>query len=179
MAERFSRVFSLPENLYTEGSPLLIAAGALLKDTMSGKLVAQLKLKAIGPRQIKAATVRLVPLDTADRPLGEAIRYSYLDLLAERNAEFGAKNPIPLPNAETRAFTAAVTEVIFADKSTWSAPEGAVWEPLPAPETPEQALKDAELAKQYRLRFGADAVRVPAAEKDLWFCAFGAVNGHA
>ena len=179
MAERYSRVFSLAENLYTEGAPLLLAAGALLKDTHSGKLVAQLKLKAIGPKAIRAATVRLVPLDSADRPLGEALSYDYLDLNAERDAEFGAKNPIPLPQSSARAFTAAVTEVIFADKSTWSAPEGAVWEPLPAPETPEQALKDAELAKQYRLRFGADAVRMPAAEKDLWFCACGAVNGRA
>ena len=179
MAERYSRVFSLAENLYTEGAPLLLAAGALLKDSQSGKLVAQLKLKAIGAKAIRAATVRLVPLDSADRPLGEALSYDYLDLNAERDAEFGAKNPIPLPQSSTRAFTAAVTEVIFADKSTWSAPEGAVWEPLPAPETPEQALKDAELAKQYRLRFGADTVRMPAVEKDLWFCACGAVNGRA
>jgi hypothetical protein len=179
MAERYSRVFSLAENLYTEGAPLLLAAGALLKDNQSGKLVAQLKLKAVGAKAIRAATVRLVPLDSADRPLDEALSYDYLDLNAERDAEFGAKNPIPLPQSSARAFTAAVTEVIFADKSTWSAPEGAVWEPLAAPETPERALKDAELAKQYRLRFGADTVRMPAAEKDLWFCACGAVNGQA
>ena len=178
MAERYSRVFSLAENLYTEGAPLLLAAGALLKDTQSGKLVAQLKLKAIGPKAIRAATVRLVPLDSADRPLGEALSYDYLDLNAERDAEFGAKNPIPLPQSSARAFTAAVTEVIFADKSTWSAPE-APWEPLPAQEPLEKALGDWELAKQYRLRFGADAVRMPAAEKDLWFCACGAVNGQA
>lgn len=178
MAERYSRVFSLAENLYTEGAPLLLAAGALLKDTQSGKLIAQLKLKAIGPKAIRAATVRLVPLDSADRPLGEALSYDYLDLNAERDAEFGAKNPIPLPQSSARAFTAAVTEVIFADKSTWTAPE-APWEPLPAQEPLEKALGDWELAKQYRLRFGADAVRMPAAEKDLWFCACGAVNGQA
>ena len=178
MAERYSRVFSLAENLYTEGAPLLLAAGALLKDTQSGKLVAQLKLKAIGPKAIRAATVRLVPLDSADRPLGEALSYDYLDLNAERDAEFGAKNPIPLPQSSARAFTAAVTEVIFADKSTWTAPE-APWEPLPAQEPLEKALGDWELAKQYRLRFGADAVRMPAAEKDLWFYACGAVNGRA
>ena len=141
MAERYSRVFSLAENLYTEGAPLLLAAGALLKDTQSGKLVAQLKLKAIGAKAIRAATVRLVPLDSADRPLGEALSYDYLDLNAERDAEFGAKNPIPLPQSSARAFTAAVTEVIFADKSTWTGPE-TPWEPLAAPETLEKALGD-------------------------------------
>ena len=32
MAERYTRLYTLPENLYTEGAPLVIAAGALLKD---------------------------------------------------------------------------------------------------------------------------------------------------
>ena len=31
--ERYSSLFRLPEKLYTQGSPLLIAAGALLKDS--------------------------------------------------------------------------------------------------------------------------------------------------
>ena len=147
MAERYSRVFSLAENLYTEGAPLLLAAGALLKDTQSGKLVAQLKLKAIGAKAIRAATVRLVPLDSADRPLGEALSYDYLDLNAERDAEFGAKNPIPLPQSSARAFTAAVTEVIFADASTRTAEERAE-APLDAPERAERGLRDVGLAKQ-------------------------------
>ena len=32
MAERYTRLSSLPENQYTIGSPVLIAAGALLKE---------------------------------------------------------------------------------------------------------------------------------------------------
>ena len=31
MAERYTRSFLLPENIYTPGSPVLIAAGALLR----------------------------------------------------------------------------------------------------------------------------------------------------
>lgn len=37
MSERYSKLFSLPENLYTTGAPVVIAAGALLKDNQSGK----------------------------------------------------------------------------------------------------------------------------------------------
>lgn len=33
MSERYLKLFSLEENLYIPGSPVLIAAGALLKDT--------------------------------------------------------------------------------------------------------------------------------------------------
>ena len=35
MSERYSKVFSLPENLYAEGAPVVIAAGALLKDNQT------------------------------------------------------------------------------------------------------------------------------------------------
>ncbi len=178
MAERFELVFTQAENLYTEGSPVLITDSWLRKDNLDQTIAAGLRLKNIGVKPIRAVTVRLKPLDPADRPLGEALSFDYLDLNLKRDEEFGQQTAIHLPNSSTRAFTAAVTEVIFADKCTWSASE-ASWEPLPAPETPEHALGDAELVKQYRLRFGADAVRMPASEKDLWFCACGAVNGQA
>ena len=39
MAERYTRLYTLPENLYTEGAPLVIAAGALLKDNQTGKVL--------------------------------------------------------------------------------------------------------------------------------------------
>ena len=43
MEERYTRLFSLPENLYSAGAPVMIAAGALLKDNQTGKVLAQLK----------------------------------------------------------------------------------------------------------------------------------------
>ena len=52
MSERYSRLFSLSENLYAEGAPVLIAAGALLKDNETGKVLAQLKLRSISDKKI-------------------------------------------------------------------------------------------------------------------------------
>ena len=40
MSERYSKLYVLPENLYAEGSPVIIAAGALLKDNQTGRVVA-------------------------------------------------------------------------------------------------------------------------------------------
>jgi len=37
MSERYSKLFAFPENLYAAGSPVVIAAGALLKDNQTGK----------------------------------------------------------------------------------------------------------------------------------------------
>ena len=88
MSERYSRLFALPENLYASGSPVVIAAGALLKDNQTGKVIAQLKLRNIGNKAIKAATVSIIPFDTVGNPLGEPIQYQYLDLKGNKELQY-------------------------------------------------------------------------------------------
>ena len=174
MSERYSKVFSLPENLYAEGAPGVIAAGALLKDNQTGRVVAQLKLRNISPKTIKAATVSILPLNTVENPLGEAIRYEYLDLSSTRDTDFGSKSAIPMPDITTRSFDAAVVEVIFADNSIWNASE-AVWEALKSPEALTSRL-DNEMVKQFQIEYGSGAKNFFLEQKDLWHCVCGAVN---
>lgn len=175
MSERYTRLFSLPENLYSVGAPVVIAAGALLKDNQTGKVLAQLKIQNISDKTVKAATVSIVPMDTVGKPLGEAVSYQYLDLNARRDADFGQKIPVVLPNTATRAFCVSVSEVIFADNAVWRASE-AVWEPLSAPVPLEQALGDKELVAQYQIKYGENCKCIFKREKDLWRCACGALN---
>lgn len=175
MSERFSRLFSLPENLYAISAPVVIVAGALLKDNQTRKVLAQLKLKNIGAKAIKAASVSIQPLDTVGNSLCDKITYQYLDLNIYRSGEFGTKTPIVLPNASTRSYTVSVTEVIFADNTVWKIGDGS-WEALNAPATLEHFLKDHELVKQYRIKFGTDCKYEPAVQKDLWYCACGELN---
>lgn len=174
MSERYSRLFSLPGNLYAEGAPVVIAAGALLKDNQTGRVVAQLKLRNISPKTIKAATVCLFPMNTAGQPLGDAVRYEYLDLSSSRDADFGSKSAIPMPDITTRSFSAAVVEVIFTDNSAWNANDAA-WEPLKSPEVLNSRL-DSEMVKQFQIEFGSGAKNFFLEQKDLWHCACGAVN---
>lgn len=174
MSERYSKLFSLPEDLYTEGSPVIIAAGALLKDNQTGRVIAQLKLRNISPKTIKAATVSLLPLNTVGKPLGEAVRYEYLDLSSTRDTDFGSKSAIPLPDASTRSFSVAVAEVIFTDNSVWNAND-ATWETLKSPEALTSRL-DSEMVKQFRIEYGSGAKSFFLEQKDLWYCVCGAVN---
>ena len=174
MSERYSRLFSLPENLYTEGAPVIIAAGALLKDSQTGRVLAQLKLRNISPKAIKAAAVCLLPLNTVGQPLGEAIRYDYLDLSSTRDTDFGSKSAILMPDITTRSFNAAVVEVIFTDNSVWNANEAA-WEPLKSPEALTSRL-DSEMVKQFQMEYGSRAENFFLEQKDLWYCVCGAVN---
>ena len=174
MSERYTRLFSLPGNLHTPKAPLLIMAGALLKDNVTGQVLAQVKYKNLGAKPIKALTVSLQALDTRGLPLGEPVEHQYLDLSAPRDSEFGQKEPIPFPDANTRGFSAQVQQVIFSDNSIWEA-EGRPWESLPEQRTLEQALGDIELCKEYRSRFPGAAF-FPREDGPLWRCVCGAWN---
>ena len=175
MSERYGKLFSLPENLYAEGSPVLVAAGNLLKDTQTGKILAQLKLKSISRSTIKAARVVLVALDTMGKPLDSETEKEYLDLSVGQGEEFGQKTAIPLPNASTRGFAVRVKQIIFADNSTWDGTDAA-WEPVPAAESLLHKLGDEETVRQYRLKFGGKCEVAAREHKDLWLCACGIWN---
>lgn len=173
MSERYSRLFTLPENLYAVGSPVVIAAGALLKDNHTGKIVAQLKLRSISNKIIRAVKVSLSLFDTAGNPIGNVVEYEYLDLDASRDTEFGQKNPVFVAESKARSYEVAVTEVVFSDRSVWIANVEA-WEPLSRP-VPLK-IGDPELLKQYQIRFGYSSTYEPKEEKDLWYCTCGELN---
>ena len=173
MSERYSKLFSLPENLYTTGAPVVIAAGALLKDNQSGNVLAQLKLQNINSRRIKAATVQIFPMDTAGDAIDETATYQYLDLNAGRDEFFGQKTAIPLPNAATRSFSVIVTEIIFSNNEKWIAEE-AKWRPLKKPTS--IGWGDPELVKQFHRDYGNRSENQLLEDDDLWICVCGAIN---
>lgn len=174
MSERYSKLFALSENQYASGSPVVIAAGALLKDNQTGKVIAQLKLRNISSKQIKAATVCIVPFDTVGNPIGDSVSYQYLDLSAMRDEDFGQKAAIALPNAATRSFAATVEEIAFADNTIWKA-TGEPWEMMPVPSSIGR-IYGAEFEKQFRMKYGADCKVLPLLEKNLWYCTCGVLN---
>ncbi len=175
MSERYSRLFSLTENLYLEGAPVLIAAGALLKDNQTGQVLAQLKFRSISPKEIKAVRVKITPFDTLNRPLGDAVDFQYLDLNISRDMEFGQKTAIPLFDAATRGMAVAVTEVAFIDNSVWCNDTGH-WDALPLPKSLWDYFPDSQMVTQFRLQYGEICVNMPSESADLWYCTCGAIN---
>lgn len=120
MSERYTHLFSLPENLGVEDSPIIISAGALLKDNTTGNVLAQLKLRNLSPQAVKAVTVRINTYDTAGEELNGVNAFSYLDLNVPLDGEFGSQTPIPLPEAATRSLTVDILTVVFADGTVYS-----------------------------------------------------------
>lgn len=175
MSERYTRLFALEENLYSDGSPVVISAGALLKDNQTGAVLAQLKIRNIGGKTIKAAAVRITCFDTVGKPLEGTAEKEYLDLTAGRDEEFGQKSLVSLPDTSARSFSVAVTWVAFSDNTVWNA-SGEALSTLPKPDSLSKALGDEELVKQYQLKYGAGTKSFPRKYKDLWFCPCGAFN---
>ena len=171
MSERYVKLYSLPENLYAEGSPLIVSAGNLLKDNQTGKVLGQFKIKNITSATVKAAEVIIHALDTAGQPIDGETKKEYLDLNVKQGEEFGQKVPVPLPDPSTRGFSVEIGKVIFTDNSVWTQ-TGASWEPLPVPER----INDPELAKQFEINYGGSCAYMPVGHRDLWRCACGVWN---
>ena len=174
MAERYTRLYTLPENLYTEGAPLVIAAGALLKDNQTGKVLAQLKYRSICSRPIRAIKVLITGYDMAKTEVCRE-EHQYLDLEIGRDEYWGSKEAVYLPDRSVRSYSAAVLAVYYADGGSYVS-DSQRWEPLQEQAGLDTKLWDKELAKQYQIDTTPKSVFVPVRQKDLWLCACGEIN---
>lgn len=174
MSGRYSRLYALPERLYTEGAPVLILAGALLKEEQTGRVLAQLKFRSLSAVPIRALKISLRAFDVTGTELRGVPEQQYLDLDVRLGASFGEKTAVLLPDRVTRSFSCACTAAVFADGSTWTAAEGAVWEPTRS----QKLLCDAlgTLAEQYRRETFLRAEYVVTDDRDLWLCTCGTPN---
>ena len=175
MNERFTKVFDLERNLYAENSPVIISAGALLKDNVKNIIVAQLKFKNISDKVIKAVKVSILPKDVTGNEIDTAIDFEYLDLNVKRDEEFGQKVPVVLKNKTTRSFTVIVKEVVFEDNSVIEI--SSEWESMPEKKLLIDVFdNDVELLKEYRNSYGGACNYNLDDYKDLWLCTCGKEN---
>lgn len=158
MSERYTRLFSLPENLGLEDCPVVISAGALLMDNVTGNILAQLKLRNLSPQAVNAVKVKIHAYDTAKTELNGVEAFSYQDLNVPLDGEFGSQTPIPLPDAATRSFTVAILSVVLAD--------GTVYSPIEAQTTSSEEVLDK--VKQLDKERVAQTEKVEKTKKARW-----------
>lgn len=175
MSERYKKLYSISDNLYVEGSPVIILAGNLLKDSYNDRIIVQVKYKNIQEKIIKALKVRVSPFSVTGHPLEANVDFQYLDLSAGRDGEFGSKTAIVLPNTTTRQFQICITEVVFLDNSIWTANESVPWVSQRTPLPLSSYLNEFEILKQYRISF-PNANYIPTDTQGLWYCCCGAIN---
>ncbi|MBR5429836.1 MAG: hypothetical protein IK116_04835 [Firmicutes bacterium] len=170
----------LPDDIYTEGSPFIIKAGALLKSKETDQVLLQLKFKNISDKPIKATSVKVTAGSVTGVELQGVDKFEYLDLSAPPEKEFGDRRAITLPDKNTRQVNVQGIEAVFEDGTVWSAPKDAEWLPLPAQATLESCLSDQGLIQQYLRETTRSAEYVPDTLLDIWRCTCGQINrnGH-
>ena len=172
MANRFERLFQLPERQYTEGAPIILAAGVLSKDTETGSIIAQLKFQSVSEKRIKAVKVSLAAYDVSKAEVQGVTDYQYLELNISNGQEFGSNKAVVMPVTVTRSFTISSLLVVFNDGSMWeSSGDFSV-----LPTTKALSLGGVELEKQYLIATNDSAAYTPTENQDLWQCACGTWN---
>lgn len=151
----------------------MVAAGALLKENKTGKVLAQLKFRSIENRIINSVTVKLYPLDTNGNKLGDT-DFTYTDLSAGRGSEFGHKTPVFFTDTSSASYSVSVTEVVFADNSVWDG-SGEPWTSLGRSKLLTDCF-DADFAQYYTAASVGKYKYVYNNTGELWLCRCGAWN---
>ncbi len=175
MAGRYQELYRLPANLYLEGSPVIIEAGALQKDLTDDKVLAQLKLRNLSLDSIVACKVSVRAFEPNGNEVQGVKDFAYLDIKVANRQEFGTKTPIYLPDKITRKISVAVTEVVFANNSIWSAEENE-WAAIPAQRQILESIQDPETLKQYYIEIGEKLPFIPEVKRGLFLCACGNIT---
>ena len=129
MEERYSRLFESASDLYIKDSPIIIKAGVLLRDRITGSVIAQLKLQNVAKKEINYVKVNLTPYDQLKTQLPPK-EYEYQFFHVDKYENFGSDIPLVLENKAARSFNVCVTAVAFADGTMWTS-EPREWTPDP------------------------------------------------
>lgn len=176
MSQRYVRISTFPEKLYLDSSPVLISAGALLKDNKTGKVLAQLKFKNLSENIITAVKVSVIAYDISGIELNGVEEYQYLDITIKPTESFGDDKAIVLPDTNTRNCVVIIKEVVFADKSPWKNENLTQCEPIP-PQIPlNDVLNQSGLFEQYKRDTTEQSKYKPTKYLDLWLCSCGTAN---
>lgn len=177
MAERFERLYKLPDNLYVTGSPVIISAGALLKDNETGNIVTQLKFHSVSEKRIIAVKISVTAYDVSSKELQGVEDYQYLDLNVYIGQYFGSNKAIVMPETITRSFAISDIVVVFSDQTTWNSEKASDFSPIPAKKALQTVLSNPELIKQYQIATNMKARFIPQDTMGLWMCTCGEING--
>lgn len=175
MADRYQSLYRLQSNLHLEGSPVIIEAGALLKDTVTKKVLAQLKIRNLEEKGLIACKIAIRAFAPNGNELEGVPEFSYMDIRICLGQNFGTKVPIYLPDSNTRRFEASVTEVVFDDYTVWNS-DPCEWKQIPEQETLAEHFSDLQMQKQYELEVGGNCAYVPVIQKGLFRCTCGTIN---
>lgn len=147
MEEKYQLLNKREVNLYTEGSPVVIAVIAVTKEIATGQIYAQAKFQNVGDRIINAIVFDVRAFDVLGNPVEGVEGVQCLDLTIGKNEYFGHKLQIRLQNPITRNISVHIQGVVFNDGEIWR-PENEEWKTLEksvaVDSVPENPMKNSQ-----------------------------------
>lgn len=171
----YENLFRIKENLYAEGSPVLISTGALFRNDQTGRMHVQVKFKNLCKKPIVMLRASFVFADATGKELYRDL-HQYIDVKAGLNETFGDRSPVLVQHPAARSFTVSIEDVWFLDGETWANTENAPLSSLPNPYTLSSKFISKEAVAQFKATLCQQALFVPLKFKDVWFCSCGNVN---
>ena len=172
--ERYVKLFTAEPRLYSNGSPVIIEAGALHKDTTLDDIVLQLKFRSVSDVDISSLTVDVTCFNAANEVVVAGFTYRYTDISIDNTTRFfGQKTLITLPDNSIRSVKVRVTEATFSDGSSVT-PDVSEWETVP--EQTKIATFGADFEYYFKQKYGEKSIALPLEFNDLWLCTCGREN---
>lgn len=112
-------VYNSSEKLLQKGCNIEIQEQKLLKSE-SNKIYAQMKMKNLGKKPIKAVFIGIDEYDILHQLISENFEYQYLDLDIWRGEEFGSELTIELSHITSREIKIRIEKVVYLDGKIWS-----------------------------------------------------------
>ena len=128
MEGRYTRIRVDSVRRRCASAPVSIEATALLRDEADGSLVAQVKLRNVGAKPIKAVKLVLEPRDSNLVALQPQTAKIESENHAAPGELFGQQTPIRLDDSASRSFECACSAVMFSDGTRWDCGSDARWE---------------------------------------------------
>lgn len=172
MGERYTIIARLKPNEYINGCPVILENGALLFDTVTKKILAQLKFQIISDKKIWYVSISVQEQDAVGKVLGiQKHEYSYIN--AGVGEYFGEQVPIYLESTHIRSCAVSVEKVVFEDNTEWLNEKNTVFQALPERKT---FSEDHEVIQQLHTDINSKAKYHPYTTDDLWMCTCGTYN---
>ncbi len=174
MGERYQEVYRLPHSMYSGECPLIIETAVLQKDNKENRILAQVKVRNIGEKDIIAYKISIKAYETSGKELEGIQEFPFIDINLSYGIEGGSRTPIYLPKNTTRSIDISVTEIVFHDKTVWIS-SAEKWEPIPEQTKLKDEIKDPEVVKQYSIEVSGNCLYYPRKEGELILCTCGAI----
>ena len=170
----------LNDNMWFEGSPIVICATRLVLDTKTGEMFTSAKFLNVQPDNMKSITFDIICYDEFRKPIDYITNVTFSGLDVERNSDFGFNRKIPVNNIDTRNIEYVIKRVTNIYDQVWENEDNLRFDIKLEQKSIYTILGD--YTKQFLdicARSGIDGTNLvmePVFEEDHWLCACGGFN---